>query len=45
MMGMVVSFIGGLLLLPLAGVSVNMISLFGFLVVLGHRGRRCGRRR
>lgn len=35
MMGMVVSFIGGLLLLPIAGVSVNMISLFGFLVVLG----------
>lgn len=35
MMGMVVSFIGGLLLLPVAGVSVNMISLFGFLVVLG----------
>ena len=35
MMGMAVSFIGGLLLLPLAGVSVNMISLFGFLVVLG----------
>ncbi|MCR9291376.1 MAG: efflux RND transporter permease subunit [bacterium] len=35
MMGMVVSFIGGLLLLPLAGVSINMISLFGFLVVLG----------
>ncbi|MEZ6117434.1 MAG: efflux RND transporter permease subunit [Pirellulaceae bacterium] len=35
MMGMAVSFIGGLLLLPLVGVSVNMISLFGFLVVLG----------
>ena len=35
MTGMAVSFIGGLLLLPLAGVSVNMISLFGFLVVLG----------
>ncbi len=35
MMGMVVSFIGGLLLMPLVGVSVNMISLFGFLVVLG----------
>ena len=35
MMGMVVSFIGGVLLLPLAGVSINMISLFGFLVVLG----------
>lgn len=35
MMGMVVSFVGGILLLPLTGVSVNMISLFGFLVVLG----------
>lgn len=35
MMGMVVAFIGGLLLLPAAGVSINMISLFGFLVVLG----------
>ena len=35
MMGMVVSFIGGLLLLPVFGVSINMISLFGFLVVLG----------
>ncbi|QEG22099.1 efflux RND transporter permease subunit [Mariniblastus fucicola] len=35
MMGMVVSFIGGILLLPMFGVSINMISLFGFLVVLG----------
>ncbi|ELP31073.1 efflux RND transporter permease subunit [Rhodopirellula baltica] len=35
MMGMAVSFIGGVLLLPAAGVSINMISLFGFLVVLG----------
>ena len=35
MMGMVVSFVGGMLLLPAAGVSINMISLFGFLVVLG----------
>ncbi|MEX0818561.1 MAG: efflux RND transporter permease subunit [Pirellulaceae bacterium] len=35
MMGMAISFIGGLLLLPIAGVSINMISLFGFLVVLG----------
>ncbi|MEQ9407959.1 MAG: efflux RND transporter permease subunit [Fuerstiella sp.] len=35
MMGMVVAFIGGILLLPVTGVSVNMISLFGFLVVLG----------
>jgi multidrug efflux pump subunit AcrB len=35
MMGMVVSFIGGILFLPMLGVSINMISLFGFLVVLG----------
>ncbi|MEM6980324.1 MAG: efflux RND transporter permease subunit, partial [Planctomycetota bacterium] len=35
MMGMAVSFIGGVLLLPIVGVSINMISLFGFLVVLG----------
>ncbi len=35
MIGMAVSFIGGLLFLPAADVSVNMISLFGFLVVLG----------
>ncbi len=35
MMGMVVSFIGGILFLPAVDVSINMISLFGFLVVLG----------
>ena len=35
MMGMVISFIGGILFLPAVGVSINMISLFGFLVVLG----------
>ncbi|WP_369427833.1 efflux RND transporter permease subunit [Membranihabitans maritimus] len=35
MMGMVISFIGGMILLPIIGVSVNMISMFGFLVVLG----------
>lgn len=35
MMGMVTSFIGGMLVLPVAGVSINMISLFGFLVVMG----------
>ena len=35
MMGMVISFIGGMIVLPLIGVSVNMISMFGFLVVLG----------
>ena len=35
MMGMAISFIGGVLFLPTAGVSINMISLFGFLIVLG----------
>ncbi len=35
MMGMSISFIGGLVFLPLIGVSINMISMFGFLVVLG----------
>jgi len=35
MMGMAISFIGGILFLPVVGVSINMISLFGFLVVLG----------
>ncbi len=35
MMGMTVAFVGGLLFLPAAGISINMISLFGFLIVLG----------
>jgi multidrug efflux pump subunit AcrB len=35
MMGMVISFIGGMVFLPMIGVSINMISMFGFLVVLG----------
>jgi multidrug efflux pump subunit AcrB len=35
MMGMTISFVGGILFLPLAGLSINMISMFGFLVVLG----------
>lgn len=35
MMGMVFSFIGGIMLMPLIGVSINMVSMFGFLVVLG----------
>lgn len=35
MMGMVISFFGGFLLLPMVDLSVNMISLFGFLIVLG----------
>ena len=35
MIGMVVSFVGGMVFLPMIGVSINMISMFGFLVVLG----------
>ncbi|MDC6353295.1 MULTISPECIES: efflux RND transporter permease subunit [Robiginitalea] len=35
MMGMAISFIGGMIFLPMVGVSVNMIAMFGFLVVLG----------
>ena len=35
MMGMTISFVGALLFLPLFGLSINMISMFGFLVVLG----------
>ncbi len=35
MAGMVVSFTGGILFLPMVGVSINMISMFAFLVVLG----------
>lgn len=35
MMGMTISFVGGMLFLPTVGLSINMISLFGFLVVLG----------
>jgi multidrug efflux pump subunit AcrB len=35
MMGMTISFVGALLFLPLVGVSINMISMFGFLVALG----------
>ncbi len=35
MMGMVISFVGGIIILPMIGVSINMISMFGFLVVLG----------
>ena len=35
MMGMAISFIGGMILLPAIGVSINMISMFGFLIVLG----------
>jgi multidrug efflux pump subunit AcrB len=35
MMGMTISFVGAVLFLPMAGVSINMISMFAFLVVLG----------
>lgn len=35
MMGMAISFIGGITFLPLFDISINMISMFGFLVVLG----------
>lgn len=35
MMGMTISFVGGLVFLPMFGVSINMISMFGFLVALG----------
>jgi multidrug efflux pump subunit AcrB len=35
MMGMTISFVGGLVFLPGIGVSINMISMFAFLVVLG----------
>lgn len=35
MMGMTISFVGAILFLPLANLSINMISMFGFLVVLG----------
>ncbi len=35
MSGMAVSFVGGVLFLPMVGVSINMISMFAFLVVLG----------
>lgn len=35
MMGMTISFVGGIMFLPMIGVSINMISMFAFLVVLG----------
>jgi len=35
MMGMTISFVGGVVFLPWVGVSINMISMFAFLVVLG----------
>ena len=35
MLGMPIAFLGAFALLPLAGGSVNMLSLFGFILVLG----------
>ncbi len=35
MMGMAISFIGSFLALPVSGISINMVSMFGFLVALG----------
>ncbi|WP_225000309.1 efflux RND transporter permease subunit [Cesiribacter sp. SM1] len=35
MMGMAIAFVGSILFLPLFGLSINMISMFGLLVVLG----------
>ena len=34
-MGMAIAFVGGLVLLPWMSVTINMISMFGFLVALG----------
>lgn len=35
MMGMIISFIGAMIFLPMVDISINMISMFGFLIVLG----------
>jgi multidrug efflux pump subunit AcrB len=35
MIGMVISFIGSMMFLPMVDISINMISMFGFLIVLG----------
>lgn len=35
MMGIPISFLGAMLLLPAAGVSINMISMFAFIMALG----------
>ena len=35
MMGMVISFIGAMIFFPMVDISINMISMFGFLIVLG----------
>jgi multidrug efflux pump subunit AcrB len=34
-MGIPISFLGGLLFLPIVGISINMISLFAFIIALG----------
>ncbi len=34
-MGIPISFLGGLLFLPIMGVSINMISMFAFIIALG----------
>jgi multidrug efflux pump subunit AcrB len=35
MVGLLVAFLGAMWLLPVVGVTINLISLFGFLIVLG----------
>ncbi|WP_395377449.1 efflux RND transporter permease subunit [Marinicella sp. W31] len=35
MVGLPIAFLGAFTLLPMAGVSINMLSLFGFILVLG----------
>ena len=35
MVGLLIAFMGGVWLLPTVGVTINLVSLFGFLVVLG----------
>jgi multidrug efflux pump subunit AcrB len=35
MMGMTISFVGAMIFFPAIGISINMISLFGFLIVMG----------
>lgn len=35
MMGIPIAFLGTIMLMPILGVSINMISLFGFILVLG----------
>lgn len=35
MMGMTISFVGAMIFLPVVDISINMISMFGFMIVLG----------